>query len=572
MKANQAASAPVDDVDGALLTQHVHTIASVDRESGTQGDWESARYLVSYLEGLGIPVSLTTMRTITSRPLSASLRLGSGRELACITQAYSGSADALSAPLLRVDDPLAGGADYSGRIVVTFGLASPAACRVITDSGAAGIIFINNGEHPHNMAISSVWGMPTRKAIPDLSYPPVVSVARQVGDEILAYLEGEDPSATLTTSVSTGLRELPLVVADVIAGRAQTDRFVMLNGHLDSWHRGGIDNATGDAAMLEIARIAHAHRDELSTNLRIVFWSGHSDGRYSGSDWYADHSWLDLHENCVVNFNIDSIGAKGASAYPRVYSSAHCFRIGHEAVQSLTGQDPVYARIERNGDQSFWNHGVPSLFQVLSLFPAESAGGSTFVPGLPWYWHTTEDLPEEMGRDELVLDTRIYLTAIWEFCAGPAYPFVFADLAEEMHTALRRACSRAGDGIHALETAAAEAEEFIDTAHGFDRLIEAARAGELDDAATAAVDAASMRLNRLILPVTNCATSPFHTDGALAQDTFPGLVDLDLYAGHEDDLERAAHEREIVRETNRIRWMLRESERCIAECRAQLPS
>src|SRR5690606_33675426 len=101
----------------------------------------------------------------------------------------------------------AGGADYSGRIVVTFGLASPAACRVITDSGAAGIIFINNGEHPHNMAISSVWGMPTRKAIPDLSYPPVVSVARQVGDEILAYLEGEDPSATLTTSVSTGLRE-----------------------------------------------------------------------------------------------------------------------------------------------------------------------------------------------------------------------------------------------------------------------------------------------------------------------------------------------------------------------------
>src|SRR5690606_3198687 len=101
-----------------------------------------------------------------------------------------------------------------------------------------------------------------------------------------------------------------------------------------------------------------------------------------------------------------------------------------------------------------------------------------------------------------VLDTRIYLTAIWEFCAGPAYPFVFADLAEEMHTALRRACSRAGDGIHALETAAAEAEEFIDTARGFDRLIEAARAGELDDAATAAVDAASMRLNRLILPVT----------------------------------------------------------------------
>ncbi|MGB4137686.1 MAG: M28 family peptidase [Microbacterium sp.] len=558
---------PLGDVDPAALKRHVDVIASVDRESGTEGDWASARYIASFLEDQGIPVRLETTRTITSRPLSAGLRLGSGVELDCITQSYSGQADGLTAPLMRVDDALTRDGDYSGHVVVTFGLASPLACRTITDLGAAGIVFINDSDYPHNMAISSVWGMPSREEIPQLAYPPVVSVTRGTGREILAYIdEAEEATATLRTSVDTGLRDLPLVVADIVGGASETDRFVMLNGHVDSWHRGGVDNGTGNAAMLEIARIAHRHRNQLSTNLRIVFWSGHSDGRYSGSDWYADHAWMDLHDNCVVNFNIDSIGAKGATAYPRVYASAHCYRAGLAAVHELTGESPEYTRIERNGDQSFWNHGVPSLFQVLSLFPADSAGGSTFVAGLPWHWHTTQDLPEEAGPEEMALDSQIYLSAIWDFCASRAYPFVFADLAEEVHASLSGAHERTGEGIAALGALVSASASFIEDAKRFDRLIERVRRAELDAATAELVNTTSMRINRAVIPVLNCATSPFHTDGALPQALFPGLKDLDLFVRHEDELVRAAHEREIVREGNRIGWMLETVRRSIAAC------
>lgn len=566
-----ATPAPLDEVDGDRLIGHVQAIAAVDRESGTPGEWESARYVLSYLHDHGIEARMQTITTITSRPLSASLRLGSDADLTCITQSYSGSATAMSAPLVRVDDPLTSGADYTGRIVVTFGLASPSACRVITDQGATGIIFINDDEYPHNMAISSVWGMPTREQISELDYPPVVSLARGEGDRLLEYLAtATAPVATISTTVDTGLRELPLVIADIHSTTCSTDRFVLLNGHLDSWHRGAIDNATGNAVMLEIARIAHQHRDQLRTNLRVVFWSGHSDGRYSGSDWYADHAWMDLHDHCVLNVNIDSVGAKGATDYPRVYASAHCYQAGLAAVNVLTGHNPSYARIERNGDQSFWNHGVPSLFQVLSLFPQDSAGGSTFVPGLPWHWHTTQDLAQEAGEREIAQDCQIYLAALWDFCASSAYPFVFADIADEMHDYLTGAGARTGGQLAALDQVIAAAEDFRAAARAFDQLLARARQGEAGSELTESVNLTAMELNRLILPVTNCSTGPFRTDGALPQGMFPGLVDLDALIDQGDPLIRAAHERELVRESNRIIWMLRSSERRIARCLSEV--
>ena len=33
---------------------------------------------------------------------------------------------------------------------------------------------------------------------------------------------------------------------------------------------------------------------EWRRGLRVVFWSGHSQGRYSGSTWYADTHWEEL--------------------------------------------------------------------------------------------------------------------------------------------------------------------------------------------------------------------------------------------------------------------------------------
>ena len=67
-----------------------------------------------------------------------------------------------------------------------------------------------------------------------------------------------------------------------IKGTSRPDEFVLFHGHLDSWHVGIGDNATGDATLLEIARVFDANRDKLARSLRIAWWSGHSHGRYAG--------------------------------------------------------------------------------------------------------------------------------------------------------------------------------------------------------------------------------------------------------------------------------------------------
>src|SRR5688500_6613614 len=83
--------------------------------------------------------------------------------------------------------------------------------------------------------------------------------------------------------------------------------FVMLTGHLDSWYLGAMDNATANATMLEVARLMAAQRTRLRRGVRVLFWSGHSHGRYSSSAWYADNFFVELDERCVAHVNADCL-------------------------------------------------------------------------------------------------------------------------------------------------------------------------------------------------------------------------------------------------------------------------
>ena len=72
--------------------------------------------------------------------------------------------------------------------------------------------------------------------------------------------------------------------------------------------------------------------------------------------------------------------------FHHIECNKQCYELGKQVVEEVIGQSPEYMRIQRNGDQSFWAHGVPTLFECLSLQPTEGAGKGTFMPGLPWYW------------------------------------------------------------------------------------------------------------------------------------------------------------------------------------------
>ncbi len=78
------------------------------------------------------------------------------------------------------------------------------------------------------------------------------------------------------------------------------------------------DNAVGDAALLELARVFHKNRAELALGLKVAWWPGHSTGRYGGSTWYADNFGLDLARNCIAQVDIDSPGCRAGPPLRRL--------------------------------------------------------------------------------------------------------------------------------------------------------------------------------------------------------------------------------------------------------------
>src|SRR5439155_1088660 len=116
------------------------------------------------------------------------------------------------------------------------------------------------------------------------------------------------------------VRPIPVLVAE-IRGTVEPETFVLLHGHIDSWHQGIGDNATGDATLLEVARVLVQHRQHLRRSVRIAWWSGHSHGRYAGSSWFADTFATAIDANCILPFNCDAPGSRrGCGGQPTARS------------------------------------------------------------------------------------------------------------------------------------------------------------------------------------------------------------------------------------------------------------
>ena len=552
------------NVDGDLLMKHTEFISSYDRESGSEGDWKAAKYFEEVMTEYGLDVEVKSIESLISLPVSAEITLDDGSKISCITQSYAVSTQAGGLTEKAVYYPEC--KDVEGKIVVLKGLASPGACFEMERKGAAGLIFINGGDYPHNMAISPVWGMPVPETLELLGKIPVVSVTKKNGELLLDYLSNGSRDITIEAEVDTDFRNIPLCIADLKA-TTPTDRYILFNGHVDSWHKGATDNATANAAILEIARVLKDYKDQMRINVRFVWWSGHSNGRYTGSNWYADYNWEDIHENAVVNINIDAIGAEGSTSYRTVDSSAQCYNLGYEVIKELTGQEPKYSRIQRNGDQSFWGHGVPSLFQILSLQPESSQGSDTFVPGLPWYWHTTEDKFEYVSKEILTLDTKIYLLAIWRLITQPVIPFKFQYLGKEILRNLEEWQNVAGEAFD-LSPLKEKAEVLERLFCGLDneicRINELSNLTKDDEMKALKLNDCIMGINRALIPVHYCSKSPFEADLALSMKPFPGLTDLEkLSSMDQGSLEFKALERKLIRERNRIFHGLKEAVKLI---------
>ncbi len=558
-----------DQVSEKRLMADVEALARWVRLSGTPEELEAFKYVQRQLRAAGCKTNLILHDAFVSLPGEASLEVmvhgGNPRAFPCVTHSFGAptgpdgtEADAVYAGTGTLGDLTA--ATPAGKIAVIDGLATPDRVHAGQMVDAAGLVFLNRDPLVHEMIVSPVWGSPPPEDISRLPKLPVVSVARAGGDRLREMVLASGVRLRITAKADTGWRETPLLTADLPG--AVEDTYVMLAGHIDSWHRGAMDNGTANATMLEVARVmAHVRRYR---GIRLAFWSGHSHGRYSGSTWYADHRWHDLNARCVAHVNVDSVGGRSAVINRHAYAMPETRGVADRVIHGLLGERFEGGRVGRAGDQSFLGVGVPSLLMSLSEQSADSpqasqdfnirTGGVT--GGLGWWWHTTDDLPDKIDPEALVRDCKIYVGIVHAFATEPVLPLDYSATARQWLAALRALPQEAGRHLD-LKPILAEARRLVETAGALARVI--SRVGATPNRPfVVAVNAALMAMGRALIPIGYTRTGRFNHDPALEQRDVPLLAAArSLAAAFSDEAKHVAVR--AVRDLNAIRTALGEA-------------
>src|SRR4051794_5477964 len=531
-------------IDPDRMMHDVEFLSTLQRHAGTPEEAEAFRYIAAQLRAARIEdVREESFDAFLSFPVSGTLEVeGVGpvraktRAMAVSTNGEKVSGELVFVPTKGGTALFSGGGshdyddiDVRGKIVIS----DRGRPDTILAAGRAGALahihyWASDEDAIHEQITTTIWGTPTPDSIGRLPTIPSLGVTRNDGLRLVELAQQGSLRATFSTVVKTGWRRVPLVVAH-IPGTASDD-FAFANGHVDSWYYGTTDNATGNAACLELARVAWANRQHLKRGLRVCWWPGHSQGRYAGSAWYADQHWEDLHDHAIININIDSPGSQGATRYDVITMAAETEQLGTAIVKDLTGQHAEAERPTRAGDQSFWGPGIPSLYMLLSNLPKErwaAVGGC----GMNWWWHTEADTVETADRDILALDTRIFAATLARICAGPVLPFTLAESAREIAALLADYEAQSG-GRFDLSALRARAEEAVRAAEALDARAAAAIVADLDPASAEAraIVAAQKAVSRALVPLRYTSGQIFDHDPAMPVPALQQLRDIPVLA------------------------------------------
>lgn len=530
----------LESVSRERLMRHVRELGRWTKHAGTAEELESLAYLERELASYGYRTELIRHDAYISLPVRARIELD-GWTPRCITHSFSRATqgEGVELPLAAADG------DLGGAAVLVDGIATPAAAAAMAASGAVAQIHVSPDEHLHEMCVSPVWGSPADDQLDALPRTVVVSVAHADGERLRAAA-GAGARVRVSAEVETGWRQTPILIANL---GEPGQPFVLFSGHHDAWHVGAMDNGGANATMLEVARVCAELAAEQRRGLRLAFWSGHSQGRYSSSAWYADHRWEELEALAVAHVNVDSTGGHGNLVVANATASAELVPLAREAIAAHAGQEVTGVRMYRAGDQSFWGIGVPSIFGNMGEQPP--GNGVRVGPGTGWWWHTPDDTVDKLDPDLLLRDTRIYQHVVWRLVTAPVPPLDYAAAAAAFRETLVRYAAAAAPLVD-LAPLEQRAAALADRA---DRFAGASAEGE-----PAGACECLHRVSRALVPIDYTRGDRFSHDPALAQPPLPALADALRFA----ELDRSSDEARflatrLVREVNRVGVALRDA-------------
>ncbi|MBI3709817.1 MAG: M28 family peptidase [Proteobacteria bacterium] len=558
----------LDDVSADAPWELVETFAKFPRWQANDVN-RSCDMLVERLGKFGVPVNVLEPELYLSIPHTAEVK-ANGTTYRAKPPAYSVSKpEVIEGELVYVPATYAKGVNtlfhrnqaavsadqMKGKIVISEGFAMPMKVSEFEQAGAIGVIAVNPGVDIHWGICTSIWGTPDLDDLPRKPKIAVAAVNNPDGKKLIE-LAGTGKKVRISTRLEEGWFRQKLPVVEV-KGAETPEKFVLLHGHYDSWDVGVGDNSTGDATLLEMARVLWQHRDKLKRSVRIAWWPGHSTGRYAGSAWFADAFAIDLDENCVMQMNCDSPGCRWATTFKDISWMSETEAFAKETIREVTGLDSHGERPHRAGDYSFNNIGLSGALMLSSTMTDElrEEKGYYTVGGCGGNiaWHTENDTLEIADKDIMVRDIKVYLAAAVKMANAEVLPLDWRATAREFLTTIDRYQKAAGNYFD-LTPARRAVEELAASLDAFYQAVAAKRVPP------ARANAAIAELARVLVPINFTRQPRFRHDPALPMPPLPTLAVATELSQHAGDALGFA-QTQLTRGQNRVVAAMHEARR-----------
>lgn len=512
----------IKDISKPNLNRNLKSIAAFDRTSGLGGDREAAYTIKRQLDADGIPNEMLHFRGYVSLPGAASVTILSegGRKIPAKTFSFAVTTPpgGISGELVfldynvdlleSIDKPLNFDPNsLKGKIVLVNGLPVPQVVDEIQAAGALGAIFTStNPAGINEFIVTNIWGTPatdTAKMLPTMSS---VNISQAESKHLQEAIKRGPVRVSYEAQIETSWRDLYLPVATI---KGQSDDFVLMGSHLCSWYIGATDNAAANAIGLELARDFYKNRARLKRSVKFAWWPAHSQGRYAGSAWYADHAWSLMDKHAVATLNGDLWGMKGSNEWSTVNAGELTPFINQMMLQGTGGERPII-KPNRHSDESFLGIGVPGTLLRHTIRGEER----------PWYWHSETDTVDKVDPAAMLFEANMAARYLTRFATETVLPYRFSGVAGHINRQLA-AYSDAGKGYFELDDAQRAAAEFTQAAVIADRMLDADQLDKQADRVDQDLKAVSRALN----PVLYTVQGRFHPDDAYPKALIPGLYD-----------------------------------------------
>ena len=251
--------------------------------------------------------------------------------------------------------------------------------------GAAAILFYDHpssGDRVDALRQDSLWAH---------EQLPAVAISVASGRALREKLAKSAVEITLESGVDIRDGQSRNVVG-VLEGSEYPDQWVMTSAHYDRWFRGGLDNVSGTAALLEVARAITQAGLRPRRSLMFLAVGAEEAGLVDPErDWLAgSHAFLMAHpevfRHAALVYNVDGFGwrAKEAQLFstPDVGAAQRAVLDDLGVAQAVSQQPHTVSAIDA------WNYGVLGGAATNHLFSMD--------PGYFAIYHTQEDvvLPE----------------------------------------------------------------------------------------------------------------------------------------------------------------------------------